>query len=85
MLQIQPNFFGVEMEEDGKIKSVSVVALTFRAERHPSWTTDMVKKWETNVEDYFASNYDQRRIDVNVASFSILERGLLSFFSSVQF
>ncbi|PIO63955.1 hypothetical protein TELCIR_14430, partial [Teladorsagia circumcincta] len=72
-----PNFFGVEMEEDGRIKAVSVVALTFRAEKHPSWTDDMVKQWEIDIDEYFASNYDQRRIDVNVASYSILERGIV--------
>ncbi|VDO21594.1 unnamed protein product [Haemonchus placei] len=50
-----PNFFGVELEEDGRsIRNVSLIALLFRAERHPSWTVDAVKQWELNIQDYFS-------------------------------
>ncbi|KAK5982522.1 hypothetical protein GCK32_005187, partial [Trichostrongylus colubriformis] len=50
-----PSFFGVEMEENGtSIKSVKLINLLFRAERHPSWTVDMVKEWEMNIEEYFS-------------------------------
>ncbi|ETN85368.1 hypothetical protein NECAME_16792 [Necator americanus] len=49
-----PNFFGVEFEDDGKtLKFVAMVALIFRAEKHPSWTAKMVKQWELGVQDYF--------------------------------
>ncbi|VDL76530.1 unnamed protein product [Nippostrongylus brasiliensis] len=71
-----PNFFGVELDADGKApKFVSLIALMFRAEKHPSWTVDMVKQWELNVEEYF-KNYDQQRIEVNALSAAIVEHVL---------
>ncbi|VDK69357.1 unnamed protein product [Cylicostephanus goldi] len=49
-----PNFFGIELEEDGRtLKSVGLIALIFRAEKHRSWTTTMVKEWELQVQTYF--------------------------------
>ncbi|XGW08317.1 hypothetical protein V3C99_010994 [Haemonchus contortus] len=80
-----PNFFGVELEEDDRsIKSVSLIALLFRAERHPSWTVDAVKQWELNIQDYFSRNYDQRRIEVNVLSVAIVEYDIVKAGDSLR-
>ncbi|KAK6058798.1 hypothetical protein COOONC_03631 [Cooperia oncophora] len=72
-----PNFFGVEVKENGELKSATVIALAFRAGKHRSWTTEMVKKWELNIENYFASQYEAQLVEVNVVSMSIVENGLL--------
>ncbi|WKX96526.1 hypothetical protein Q1695_012731 [Nippostrongylus brasiliensis] len=79
-----PNFFGVELDADGKApKFVSLIALMFRAEKHPSWTVDMVKQWELNVEEYF-KNYDQQRIEVNALSAAIVEHDIVVAGKSLQ-
>ncbi|VDO67608.1 unnamed protein product [Heligmosomoides polygyrus] len=80
-----PNFFGVELDEDGKTPTyVSLVALIFRAEKHPSWTTEMVKQWELSVDEYFTRSYDQQRVEVNVLSAAIVEQEILRAGKSLQ-
>ncbi|EYC22934.1 hypothetical protein Y032_0016g3024 [Ancylostoma ceylanicum] len=54
-----PNFFGIELEDDGRtLKSVAMIALIFRAEKHRSWTRNMVKQWELGVQTYFEKYVD---------------------------
>ncbi|KIH62714.1 hypothetical protein ANCDUO_06999 [Ancylostoma duodenale] len=69
-----PNFFGIELEDDGRtLKSVAMIALIFRAEKHRSWTRDMVKQWELRVQDYFENSFNQGKIEVSTLSPTIVE------------
>uniref|UniRef100_A0A0K0DE52 SSD domain-containing protein n=1 Tax=Angiostrongylus cantonensis TaxID=6313 RepID=A0A0K0DE52_ANGCA len=73
-----PHFFGVELNEDGEtLKSVGLIALLFRAEKHPSWTPEMVKEWELKVGHFFAKEYNQTKIQVNALSPAIVERDIV--------
>ncbi|KAK6734335.1 hypothetical protein RB195_017861 [Necator americanus] len=80
-----PNFFGVEFEDDGKtLKFVAMVALIFRAEKHPSWTAKMVKQWELGVQDYFEKNFEHGKIEVNPISVAIVEHDIMLAGKSLQ-
>ncbi|VDM57347.1 unnamed protein product [Angiostrongylus costaricensis] len=75
---LQPHFFGVELNEDGEtLKSVGLIALLFRAEKRSSWTPEMVKEWELKVGYFFAKEYNQTKIQVNVLSTAIVERDIV--------
>ncbi|CAJ0606666.1 unnamed protein product [Cylicocyclus nassatus] len=73
-----PNFFGIKLNEDGRtLKSVDLIALIFRAEKHRSWTTTMVKEWELQVQTYFEKDFDQSEIEVSALSPSIVEYDIM--------
>uniref|UniRef100_A0A1I7WBP3 SSD domain-containing protein n=1 Tax=Heterorhabditis bacteriophora TaxID=37862 RepID=A0A1I7WBP3_HETBA len=64
------------MNKDGhNIDSVSLLVLYFRAEKHLSWSKDMVKQWEIAVEDHLSREYTSRNLEIFVFSPSIVERG----------
>ncbi|KJH42976.1 patched family protein [Dictyocaulus viviparus] len=77
-ISLLPHFYGVELYEDGKsLKSVSLIVLIFRAEKHLSWTPDAAKDWELNVDKFFGENYNQTKIEVNVLSQAVIERDVV--------
>ncbi|KAJ1348582.1 hypothetical protein KIN20_003914 [Parelaphostrongylus tenuis] len=73
-----PHFFGVELNDDGEtLKNVSLIAFLFRAEKHPSWTLEMVKEWEIKVGHFFENEFNQTKIQVNVMAPAIVERDIV--------
>ncbi|CAD6191448.1 unnamed protein product [Caenorhabditis auriculariae] len=79
-----PNFFGIELEADGKtLKSSTLILLYFRAERHRDWTTKMVKGWELDVRDHFAS-YQSSLLTVDVMSQTVVESEIVRAGMSLQ-
>ncbi|EPB77042.1 patched family protein [Ancylostoma ceylanicum] len=80
-----PNFFGIELEDDGRtLKSVAMIALIFRAEKHRSWTRNMVKQWELGVQTYFEKSFNQGKIEVNTLSPTIVEYDIMMAGKSLQ-
>ncbi|CAI4224731.1 unnamed protein product [Auanema sp. JU1783] len=72
-----PNYFGVEAEQDGTLKSVSLIVLYFRAEKHKTWTKQMVKDWEINLGHYFNTSYNSSNLKIHVYSPAIVEKEIV--------
>ncbi|CAD6184084.1 unnamed protein product [Caenorhabditis auriculariae] len=80
-MNIQSNFFGVELHEDeanttrriSNMKSSKLVALQLRAERKAGWTTNQVKQFETQVTEYFKNNFTSSKVRVLTLSTTFVE------------
>ncbi|PIC49982.1 hypothetical protein B9Z55_001064 [Caenorhabditis nigoni] len=77
-MSIQPNFFGIQMENDTSrsitnIRSSKLIALQLRSERKEGWSGQAIKDFEMSITNYFEKQFTSPEIRVLTLSTSYVE------------